>query len=91
MKIEEKIETPTGNILIVRGGKGLLEMLSLGDYGKGVNCKADFMGLGREIKKVSHTALLPLEEKWVITISTQYGCSMGCKFCDVPEIGRAHV
>jgi 23S rRNA (adenine2503-C2)-methyltransferase len=31
--------------------------------------------------------MLPLEEKWVITISTQYGCSMNCKFCDVPKVG----
>jgi 23S rRNA (adenine2503-C2)-methyltransferase len=30
---------------------------------------------------------MPLTEKWVITISTQYGCSMGCKFCDVPKVG----
>jgi 23S rRNA (adenine2503-C2)-methyltransferase len=31
---------------------------------------------------------MPLSEKWVITISTQYGCSMGCKFCDVPKVGK---
>jgi 23S rRNA (adenine2503-C2)-methyltransferase len=31
--------------------------------------------------------LLPLSEKWVCTISTQYGCSMGCRFCDVPKVG----
>jgi len=30
---------------------------------------------------------MSLEEKWVITISTQYGCSMNCKFCDVPKVG----
>ena len=30
---------------------------------------------------------MPLTEKWVITISTQYGCSMRCKFCDVPKVG----
>ncbi|GAG71955.1 unnamed protein product, partial [marine sediment metagenome] len=29
----------------------------------------------------------PLSEKWVITISTQYGCSMDCNFCDVPKVG----
>jgi 23S rRNA (adenine2503-C2)-methyltransferase len=31
---------------------------------------------------------MPLSEKWVITISTQYGCSMGCTFCDVPLVGK---
>ena len=36
----------------------------------------EFLSLGGD--------LLPLETKWVITISTQYGCSMMCKFCDVP-------
>ena len=31
--------------------------------------------------------MLPLTEKWVCTISTQYGCSVGCRFCDVPKVG----
>jgi 23S rRNA (adenine2503-C2)-methyltransferase len=88
MKILKNIETPTGNILIVQGEKGKLEMLSLGDYGKEKNLKADFMGLKNEINGVPHGKLLPLTEKWVITISTQYGCSMGCNFCDVPKVGK---
>jgi len=46
------------------------------------------MGLARELTRVQHTNLLSLEEKWVITISTQYGCSMGCEFCDVPKVGK---
>ena len=87
MKILKRIEVPTGDILIVNGTHGKLEMLSLGDYGKNVNLKADFLGLSRDIDKVVHTKLLPLEEKWVITISTQYGCSMRCTFCDVPLVG----
>jgi len=87
MKVLQNIKVPTGNILIVSGDKGKLEMLSLGDYGKQVNLKCDALGLTREIKKVKHSKLLPLETKWVITISSQYGCSMGCKFCDVPKVG----
>lgn len=87
MKIIKNIEVPTGNILIVKGEHGFFEMLSLGDYGKDVNLKCDAMGLTRDIDRVTHTRLLPLEEKWVITISTQYGCSMGCTFCDVPKVG----
>ncbi len=87
MKILRNIKVPTGNILIVRGQKGQLEMLSLGDYGKGVNLKCDAMGLDRDIDKVEHQAMLPLTEKWVITISTQYGCSVKCNFCDVPKVG----
>jgi 23S rRNA (adenine2503-C2)-methyltransferase len=87
MKIIRNLSVPTGNILVVEGEFGKLEMLSLGDYGKNVNVKCDCMGLTREIEKVSHCDLLPLTEKWVLTISTQYGCSMGCKFCDVPKVG----
>lgn len=87
MKILKNLEVPTGNILIVEAEKGKLEMLSLGDYGKDINLKCDSMGLTRDIARVEHTKLLPLEEKWVITISTQYGCSMSCSFCDVPKVG----
>ena len=86
MEILKNMEVPTGNILIVKGERGDIEMVSLGDYGKEVNLKADFLGLNREIKKVKHGKLLPLEEKWVITVSTQYGCLSDCKFCDVPKI-----
>lgn len=70
------------------GEKGKkLEFLSIGDYGKEANVKANFLGLDRKIEGVPHGKLLPLEEKWVITISSQYGCSMNCSFCDVPKVG----
>lgn len=87
MKVLRNIEVPTGNILVVSGSKGNLELVSLGDYGKETNLKCDAMGLSRDIPMVQHKELLPLSEKWVITISTQYGCSMGCVFCDVPKVG----
>lgn len=89
MKVIKNISVPTGNILIVNGELGKpLEMLSIGDYGKEKNLKADFMGLHREINGVPNGEILPLTKKWVITISTQYGCSMGCTFCDVPFVGK---
>jgi len=87
MEILRNLEVPTGNILVVKGEHGKLEMLSVGDYGKENNIKCDAMGLTRDIDHVEHGKMLPLEEKWVITISTQYGCSMGCRFCDVPKVG----
>lgn len=73
---------------MVSGDKGKLEMLSIGDYGKDVNLKCDALGLKREPKRIVHTKLLPLEVKWVITISTQYGCKENCRFCDVPMVGK---
>lgn len=88
MKILRNIQVPTGNILIVEGELGKLECVSLGDYGKEANLKASFLGLDRPIDYVDHQEMLPLEEKWVVTISTQYGCSMNCVFCDVPKVGK---
>lgn len=89
MSIKTNIKVPTGNICIIDGerGKGL-EFLSIGDYGQANNIKADFLGYTNEINGVTHGEMLPLEDKWVITISTQYGCSMNCTFCDVPNVGR---
>jgi 23S rRNA (adenine2503-C2)-methyltransferase len=87
MKIVEHLKVPTGDILVVEGQKGHLEMLSLGDYGKEANIKSAALGITRPIADVPHQKMLPLEEKWVITISTQYGCSMRCTFCDVPKVG----
>lgn len=89
MFITKKVSVPTGHICIADGEIGKpLEFLSLGDYGQSNNIKADFLGYTDEINGVQHGELLPLEEKWVITTSTQYGCSMGCKFCDVPKVGK---
>lgn len=88
MKLLKNIKVPTGNICIAEGDKGKLEFLSIGDYGKNANIKADFLGLTKEINGVKSTELLPLSEKWVVTISTQYGCSMNCSFCDVPKVGK---
>jgi len=87
MDLVKNIQVPTGNICVVRGEKGLIEFVSIGDYGKNANIKADFLGITRELNGVPNGEVMPLEEKWVITISTQYGCSMGCKFCDVPKVG----
>jgi 23S rRNA (adenine2503-C2)-methyltransferase len=87
MNITRNLKVPTGNILVVEGSKGKLEMLSLYDYGKERNVVADFLGLSRPLDKVEHTNdMLPLEKKWVITISTQYGCKMRCRFCSVPLV-----
>lgn len=86
-KITKNMEVPTGNICIMNGDKGSLEFLSIGDYGKNKNIKADFLGFKEEINGVPNGEILPLTEKWVITISTQYGCSMNCTFCDVPKVG----
>lgn len=82
---------PTGKIAIMDGDKGKLEFLSIGDYGRVNNVKADFLGLTDDIEGVPNGEIMPLEEKWVVTISSQYSCASNCTFCDVPKVnnGRA--
>ena len=81
-----KNKIPTGYLFTVDGLRGELETLSIGDYGKSRNIKADFLGFPNEINGVANGNCLPLSEKWVITLSTQYGCIQNCRFCDVPKI-----
>jgi 23S rRNA (adenine2503-C2)-methyltransferase len=78
--IEKIYNVPTGHIVVIRGYRGLLELMSIGDYGKEVN-------LNQDTVVPDGLPMMPLTKKWVVTISTQYGCSMGCSFCDVPKVG----
>jgi len=87
MVVNKIIKVPSGHICIMDGDRGKLEFLSIADYGRNANVKADFLGLKNDINGVPNGDFMPLSEKWVITLSTQYGCSMGCKFCDVPKVG----
>lgn len=80
MQILERYLVPTGEIVVGQGALGRLEFLSIGDYGKDAN-------LNKDTVVADGLPMIPLTDKWVITISTQYGCSMGCQFCDVPSVG----
>lgn len=84
--IVTRIPIPTGYLFVGEYAKGPLETLSIGDYGKSRNVKADFLGYTQEIAGVPSTYCMPLSEKWVVTVSTQYGCPMKCTFCDVPNV-----
>ena len=81
-----KYPLPTGYLLVDNYSRGELETLSIGDYGKDNNIKADFLGQTKQISSVPNGFCRPLSEKWVVTLSTQYGCPMRCNFCDVPNI-----
>lgn len=78
------VKTHTGKIYV--DPEHRLEFLTVGDYGKENNIKADFLGLTKEINGVQNTEV-DLTDKWVATISTQKGCPMRCKFCDCPQYG----
>ena len=78
------VNTHTGKIFVDEENQ--LEFLTVGDYGKENNIKADFLGLHKEIHGVKHKDV-DLSDKWVATISTQKGCPMKCSFCDCPKYG----
>lgn len=78
------VNTHTGKIFVDVDKR--LEFLTVGDYGKEANIKADFLGLTKEISGVTHKEV-DLGYKWVATISTQHGCPMKCAFCDCPKYG----
>ena len=78
------VKTHTGKIYVDTDRQ--LEFLTVGDYGKENNIKADFLGLHKEINGVANTEV-DLTDKWVATVSTQKGCPMKCKFCDCPRFG----
>lgn len=80
----EVYHTHTGKIYVDRERQ--LEFLTVGDYGKENNIKADFLGYTKEINGVENTEV-DLTRKWVATISTQKGCPMNCQFCDCPSYG----
>lgn len=80
------VKIPTGYLFTEDYGSYQLETLSIGDYGKDKNVKADFLGLTRPLNGVDSGLCKPLQEKWVITVSTQRGCSQSCIFCSCPNI-----
>lgn len=77
-------QTRTGNIISDTELK--LEYLYVGDYGKENNIKASFLGYNKRIDKVEHKDVV-LEDKIVVTVSSQKGCPMKCNFCDCPKFG----
>lgn len=80
----QMVLTHTGKIYFNRSLG--LEFLTVGDYGKENNIKADFLGLTKKIEGVQHHDV-DLMDKWVATISSQKGCPMKCTFCDVHKYG----
>lgn len=79
----KEFKTRTGAIFC--DTEKMLEWLYVGDYGKENNIKANFLGLTKEINSVPHHEV-NLEDKMVVTISTQKGCPMKCRFCDCPKV-----
>lgn len=81
-----RVVTKTRTGSIVSDEELSLEYLYVGDYGKENNIKASFLGYDKRIDKVEHKDVV-LEDKLVVTVSSQKGCPMKCDFCDCPKVG----
>lgn len=62
-KIKQKFPLPTGYLFTGEYGRGQLETLSIGDYGKAYNIKADFLGFEDEIHGVLIRWLVPVADR----------------------------
>lgn len=81
-----RIITDTHTGKIISDTDLTLEYLYVGDYGKENNIKASFLGYEKRIDKVEHKDV-DIEDKLVVTVSSQKGCPMHCNFCDCPKLG----
>lgn len=85
MKIENVLYLPSGRIFLVRTDDNYLiectEMRDVAVDGK----------LHKEVRETQDPHiiwkhLVPYEKKWLLTVSTQKGCTHNCKFCDVATL-----
>lgn len=78
------VETHTGKI--ITDTDMTLEYLYVGDYGKKNNIKASFLGYDNRIDEVKNQPV-DINQKLVVTVSSQKGCPCDCGFCDCPKLG----
>ncbi len=85
MKIENVLYLPSGRIFLQRTDDGYLiestEMRDVAIDGK----------LHKEVREATDPRviwkhLVPYEKKWLLTVSTQKGCTFNCSFCDVADL-----
>lgn len=85
IKIENVLYLPSGRIFLCRTDDNYLiectEMRDVAVDGK----------LHREVRETTNPHiiwkhLVPFKNKWLLTVSTQKGCTFNCKFCDVAPL-----
>lgn len=80
-EIENVMYLPSGRIFLLRSGDQIIEATEMRDVS--VDGK-----LHEEVRNsldphVIWRHLVDFEQKWLMTVSTQYGCPHKCQFCDV--------
>lgn len=85
MEILDVKRNPTGNIYLLDLGNGFpVECVDAQDVAVNkISAGVDYL----KLKHRDAVPLVPREEKWVIIISSQYGCLHNCEYCDVKKTG----
>ena len=85
MNVENVLYLPSGRIFLCRTDDNyLIECTEMRDVSVG----------GKQHLEVRNTSdphiiwkhLVPYEDKWLLTVSTQKGCTHNCRFCDVANL-----
>jgi len=78
-------ELPSGNVYVLydKEKNFYIETTSMQDVDTKNKSQEILTTFNKDIIK-SH--LVPVEDKWLIAISTQYGCPQKCRFCLVPSL-----
>lgn len=84
MKIKNVCYLPSGRIFLVDVNGYLLECTEMRDVA--VDGKLHAEVRQSQDPHVIWKHLVPYEKKWLLTISTQYGCVHDCLFCDVAKL-----
>ena len=82
--IEEVVSLPSGRVFVARDPEkdAWVEFTEMQD----VPCdKYHEVYLAEDVETIKR-CLVPHKDKWLLTVSTQYGCSFRCQFCDVPLV-----
>jgi len=85
--LEDIVNLPSGRIFICRasdlkGNPCIIECTEMQD----VIHKENPQVLVTDDVELIRKNLMPYEEKWLMTVSTQLGCGYKCLFCDVPML-----
>lgn len=85
MKIKDVLYLPSGRIFILETGDGyMIESTEMRDVT--ITGKENYEVRNTNDPHIIWKHLKPFNEKWLLTVSTQKGCTHNCQFCDVAKL-----
>ena len=84
MKIKDVFYLPSGRVFLLDCDGYLIECTEMRDVS--VGGKVNYEVRESSDPHVIWNHLVPFEDKWLLTVSTQKGCPHNCNFCDVADL-----